>query len=84
MISQGEAPRPASAEHGADWYYLRLTRRMRVQGRKYKAGQLLRVHDTRLRVAAWLTRTGAARPADARTRLDVDVFLELQRALPRP
>lgn len=66
-----------------DYYALRLRTGCRIAGCRYAAGTLLRVSPTRLRVAAHLVRTGAARPADETTRRDVELFQLLDRALPR-
>jgi hypothetical protein len=63
-------------------YTIKMLTRATLQGTRWRVGAVISVPPDRLRVAAHLCRTGAARPADARTRLDVGLFLELQRALP--
>ena len=63
-------------------YAVLLRTRCRVAGKLYPAGTKLLITANRLRVAANFVKTGAARPADARTRLDVELYLALDAALP--
>jgi len=58
-----------------------LHTRCRIAGTRYPVGTRLMIPE--LRVAAHLTRCGAARPADERTRLDVALFAALDAALPK-
>lgn len=64
-------------------YRVLLVKRCRIDGKLYRVGTVLDVSDSRLRVAVNLCKTGAGRPADERTRLDVELFLRLAEALPR-
>lgn len=68
---QGEDPR----------YRLKTLTRCRAGQLRLCCGSELRVPT--LRVAECLCKTGAARPADFVTRLEVDLMLALQDALPR-
>jgi hypothetical protein len=63
-----------------DDYQLRVLTRCRVGHLFLRPGAVLLVPGDRLRAAAFLCRNGTARPADERTRLDVDLFIELQSA----
>ena len=55
----------------ADPYHVRLTHRMRIAGKLYRAGEGVQVDASRLRVAALWCRQGVARPADERSRLAI-------------
>jgi hypothetical protein len=69
------------AERDTDVYRVKLKRRMTIAGCRYAAGEVIRIPSNRLRVAHFLCRTRAARPADAATALDVELFDYLARAL---
>ncbi len=57
-----------------------MLRRVRIAGRLVPPGIVLAVSADHLRVAAFHCRTGAAKPADERTRHAIEM-LELCRAL---
>ena len=61
-------------------YVVLMLKRCRIAGRLFKVGEELLIPAARLQVAANLCGTGAARPADERTALDVALLIELQRA----
>jgi hypothetical protein len=63
-------------------YTIKLLTRATLQGTRWRVGATISVPPDKLRVAAHLCRTGAARPADPATARDVALFHELQRALP--
>jgi hypothetical protein len=65
-------------------YNLRIVTRCRIAQLRLRPGSLLTVPADRLRVAAHLCRTGAARPADRRTAIDVELHQRLAAALPLP
>ena len=62
---------------------IRLIKRCRIAGTTYRVGQVLNVRADRLRVASHLVRTGAARPADKRTAVEIELFARLQAVLPK-
>ena len=66
---------------GRGAYRVRTVCGMRIAGHRVPAGSLIELGADRLRVAAHLVRTGSARPEDAATGLDVELFERL-RALP--
>lgn len=67
-----------------DRYRLRILTRCRVAGLGLKVGATLLVPPDKLRVAAHLVKTGAARPLDERTARDVELHQLLAEALRRP
>lgn len=72
--------RKADNIYGADGRYrLLIVRRCRHAGEALVPGQLRLVEH--LREAAELVRRGDARPADAVTRTDVEMFMLLRRAM---
>jgi len=58
-----------------------LRTRCTIEGRRYPVGTIVTIPADRLRVAVWLCANGSARPADDRTRLDVELHQLLQAAL---
>ena len=76
-------PEIADTEADDDRYQLRILIRCRVAGLTLRTGTTLLVPADKLRVAAHLIRCGSARPFDARTRRDVELY-ELLRAAPAP
>ena len=64
----------------AEPYHVRLTRRMRIAGKLYRAGEGVLVAASRLRVAAIWCRQGVAQPADERSRLAIDLCIALDDA----
>ena len=68
---------PAAVQDGR--YVVFMIKRCRVAGRLYRVGEEMLVPPSRLQVAANLCATGAARPADRRTALDVALMIEMQR-----
>jgi hypothetical protein len=82
---RAEPPRAACAGAAADGmssgdYLVRILRRCRVEKHRLAPGDLLTCDF--LRVAEHLVRCGTARPANERTRLDVELYSALRRALP--
>lgn len=63
-------------------YHVRITRRVHLAGELVKVGET--VTTPALGLALRLVGCGFGTPADARTRLDVDLGLALHRAIPRP
>lgn len=63
-------------------YRIKLVTRCTLQGTRWRVGAVISVPPDKLRVAAFMVRTGAARPADERTRLDVELFEALRAAKP--
>lgn len=63
-------------------YAVRISRRVRLAGELVTPGQV--VTTTSLHLALRLVGCSFGVAADARTRLDVDLGLALQRAIPRP
>jgi hypothetical protein len=63
-------------------YTIKLLTRATLQGTRWRVGAVISVPPDRLRVAAHLCRTGAARPADPATARDVELYALLLRALP--
>ena len=59
-------------------YRVRILTRSRVAHLRLRPGQVLWLTGDKLRVAAHLCRCGTARPADSRTRLDIEVFEALR------
>ena len=58
-------------------YRLRILTRARVAGQLLRPGMVLVVPSDRLKVAAHLCRCRTGRPDDARTALDVELYLRL-------
>ena len=67
----------------ADTYVVLICKRVRLAGVLRVPGTFVAVPPDRLRVAVHLCKTGAARPANKLTQVDVEVFLALQRAIAR-
>ena len=66
----------------SDAYRIKLIRRVTIQGRRLPAGAVLAVAPGKLSVASFLCRNGAARPVDAATARDVELFDLMVQALP--
>lgn len=65
-----------------DVYRVKMLHRMTIAGRRYGVGEVILVPPNRLRVAAFWCRNGAAKPADAATARDVELFDLMVQALP--
>ena len=79
----GLQPGATAAPSPADCYRLRALTRITLSGIRLRAGGEFLVPTNRLRVAAWLVRTGCARPLDEATRRDIELFERLQAVLSR-
>lgn len=63
-------------------YRVKLIRRVTIEGRRLPAGAVITVAPGKLAVASFLCRTGSAKPADAATARDVELFDLMVQALP--
>jgi len=63
-------------------YKVKLVTRATLQGTRWRVGAIISVPADRLRVAHFLCRNGTAKPFDARTAKDYELFELLQKALP--
>ena len=57
-----------------DRYRVKLLTRCTIAGVRWRAGAVISIPGDKLRVAAHLIRTGAAKAADDRTRLAVELY----------
>lgn len=65
-----------------DRYRVKLLTRTTIAGTRWRAGAIIAIPHDKLRVAAFLCRNGAAKPADAATARDVELFDLMVKALP--
>lgn len=64
------------------FYRVKAIRRIRCGKQLFKAGEVISVAPGSLRVACFWCRNGLARPADAATARDIELFDLMVRALP--